>query len=74
MCNTRIILLLVSITIETSGKWPRDNYEAFLHMKRLFVVRVHELLIPQGIPSRVVDTGMLDVFIVSFVLVNFPAF
>ncbi|VDN37032.1 unnamed protein product [Dibothriocephalus latus] len=59
---------LVIINIESSGKWPRDNLEAFLHMKRLFLLRVNELLCPKGIPSRVVDNGMLDIFLGGLVL------
>nr|VZI08549.1 unnamed protein product [Spirometra erinaceieuropaei] len=57
--------IYVIINIESSGKWPRDNLDAFLHMKRLFLLRVNELLCPKGVPSRVVDNGMLDIFLVS---------
>ncbi|VDL97454.1 unnamed protein product [Schistocephalus solidus] len=55
--------IYIIINIESSGKWPRDNLDAFLHMKRLFLLRVNELLCPKGIPSRVVDNGMLDIFL-----------
>ncbi|KAM7540496.1 hypothetical protein Aperf_G00000036996 [Anoplocephala perfoliata] len=59
------LLLSVSaiLQIQSSGKWPKDNYSAFLHMKRLFLLRIKELLVYIGVPSKVVSTGMLDVFI-----------
>nr|VZI08553.1 unnamed protein product [Spirometra erinaceieuropaei] len=60
--------IYVIINIESSGKWPRDNLDAFLHMKRLFLLRVNELLCPKGVPSRVVDNGMLDIFLGGLVL------
>lgn len=54
-----------TVIIETSSKWPRDNYQAFFHMRRLFLLRIKELLVHIGVPSRIVSSGMLDVFIVS---------
>lgn len=60
--------VLAILQIQSSGKWPKDNYAAFLHMKRLFLLRIKELLVHIGVPSRVVSTGMLDIFIVSLKL------
>ncbi|VDD79804.1 unnamed protein product [Mesocestoides corti] len=60
--------LYVILNLETSGKWPRDNYQAFLHMKRLFLLRIHELLIHKGVPSRVIASGMLDIFVNGIVI------
>ncbi|VDN98666.1 unnamed protein product [Rodentolepis nana] len=54
--------------IQSSGKWPKDNYTAFLHMKRLFLLRIKELLVHIGVPSRVVSTGMLDILVNGLIL------
>ncbi|VDQ16567.1 unnamed protein product [Trichobilharzia regenti] len=50
--------------MEQSGRWPND-LEAFRHMKRLLIIRIHELLSPKGIPSHVTLDSMLDIFLVS---------
>ncbi|VDK33681.1 unnamed protein product [Taenia asiatica] len=60
--------LYATIIIETSSKWPRDNYQAFFHMKRLFLLRIKELLVYIGVPSRIVSSGMLDIFINGIVV------
>ncbi|EUB63579.1 Nucleolar protein 6 [Echinococcus granulosus] len=60
--------LYATINIETSSKWPRDDYRAFFHMKRLFLLRIKELLVHIGVPSRIVPSGMLDIFINGIVL------
>ncbi|VUZ53128.1 unnamed protein product, partial [Hymenolepis diminuta] len=56
------------LQIQSSGKWPKDDYAAFLHMKRLFLLRIKELLVHIGVPSKVVSTGMLDIFINGLIL------
>uniref|UniRef100_A0A183B7Z7 Nucleolar protein 6 n=1 Tax=Echinostoma caproni TaxID=27848 RepID=A0A183B7Z7_9TREM len=50
------------LTLEQSGKWP-DELMSFTHMKRLMVIRIHELLSPLGIPSHVTANNMLDIFL-----------
>ncbi|KAA0196064.1 Nucleolar protein 6, partial [Fasciolopsis buskii] len=50
------------VTLEQSGKWP-DELVPFLHMKRLMVIRIHELLSPLGIPSHPTTDNMLDIFL-----------
>ncbi|CAH8569563.1 unnamed protein product [Heterobilharzia americana] len=54
--------LYVVIHLEQSGRWPND-LDAFRHMKRLLVIRIHELLSPKGIPSHVTVDSALDIFL-----------
>ncbi|KAH8869800.1 Nucleolar protein 6 [Schistosoma japonicum] len=58
--------LYVIIHLEQSGRWPND-LNAFRHMKRLLVIRIHELLSPKGIPSHVTVNNMLDIFLQGLV-------
>lgn len=58
--------LYVIIHLEQSGRWPND-LDAFRHMKRLLVIRMHELLSPKGIPSHVTVDNMLDIFLQGLV-------
>ncbi|CAH8563492.1 unnamed protein product [Schistosoma curassoni] len=58
--------LYVIIHLEQSGRWPND-LDAFRHMKRLLVIRMHELLSPKGIPSHVTVNNMLDIFLQGLV-------
>ncbi|CAH8511062.1 unnamed protein product [Schistosoma turkestanicum] len=58
--------LYVIIHLEQSGRWPND-LDAFRHMKRLLVIRMHELLSPKGIPSHVTVDNMLDVYLQGLV-------
>ncbi|KAL5112351.1 Nucleolar protein 6 [Taenia crassiceps] len=60
--------LYAAIIIENSSKWPRDNYQALFHMKRLFLLRIKELLVYIGVPSRIVSSGMLDIFVNGIVV------
>ncbi|KAF5398618.1 Nucleolar protein 6 [Paragonimus heterotremus] len=62
MISAAIFPLYVVITLEQAGKWP-SNVEAFYHMKRLLVIRIHELLSPVGVPSHVTQNNMLDIFL-----------
>ncbi|CAH8858510.1 unnamed protein product [Trichobilharzia szidati] len=57
-----VLPLYVVIHLEQSGRWPND-LEAFRHMKRLLIIRIHELLSPKGIPSHVTLDSMLDIFL-----------
>ncbi|THD26912.1 Nucleolar protein 6 [Fasciola hepatica] len=60
--KTPVFPLYVVVTLEQSGKWP-DELVPFLHMKRLMVIRIHELLSPLGIPSHPTTDNMLDIFL-----------
>ncbi|KAF6780288.1 hypothetical protein AHF37_00274 [Paragonimus kellicotti] len=62
MVSAAVFPLYVVITLEQAGKWP-DDVEAFYHMKRLLVIRIHELLSPMGVPSHVTQSNMLDIFL-----------
>ncbi|CAL8095773.1 unnamed protein product [Calicophoron daubneyi] len=61
-CYAPVLPLYVIVTLEQSGRWP-DDLLAFRHMKRLLVIRIHELLSPLGVPSHVTRSSMLDIFL-----------